>query len=387
MLVSGMTVHNLEILRDRIAPAFGRPETLSLALRYAARMIAAPDRRGASGGTDRNEARAFQRLFTTAEWDEAKVRELLQVYALEHLNHPDAIFVPVEQTMPSSESGVGVVERKSRHKSQASPHVKTLLLAYSSPLGAVVLDGELLLGENWIRQSAQAKKRASRVGIPEFRQARFQSHELLTKMVARTRFNGFVSVPLSTSTPHKKTRNDDVLGPRRTGTWYGMRGISNWIAVHKDATHPNLEWVLNERGQIVEAVRRSATRPEDFLSFTASSTPPGSTDVPMSPQRLARLGQLVLLGRDAIDEATKKYGLASYSARVWRAWYRHLTLVQLAQTHCVVVEAARTRTTPWLVLGPLVKSPQAFQKSEFEKQPNKKTVRDPSRKRGGKKVR
>jgi SRSO17 transposase len=362
-------------LHARIAPHFARPQPRRRALLYLQGLLSEAERKNGWQLAEQARERTpygMQRLLSSAVWDADLVRDEVRTYALEHLGQQEAILVIDETSFPKRgkhSAGVGV--QYCGTTGQVENCQVGVFLSYVTAKGHTLIDRELYLPVHW----CEDRERCRSAGIPET--VRFQTKpELAQRMIERIRQAG-VAVSWVVA--------DTVYGGNLDlRTWLQDQGYSYVLAVachepvglqtpdgrkrvqvgqvealmlEPDDWHrlsmgegtkgPRLfDWAVvpilhrwEDDGRHFLLIRRSLTDHEDkqyFLVFAPLGT---------------SLQQMVLAcgARWRIEqgfETAKDMGLDHYQVRSFTAWYRHVTLVLLAQAYlseiCIRSEAAST---------------------------------------------
>ena len=241
-----------------------------------------------------------------------------------------------------------------------------LFLAYVSNRGRTLLDRELYLSDDWLRDL----NRMDETGVPKDTQmiVSRDKHELAQAMIGRA---------LAAGVPFAWVAGDAVrCNDRSLRRWLEKAGIAHVLAVESDdktlltdgteglervaprqlaqqipptdwqqinageggkqaprlydwARVSLLHWTRPERWHWL-LVRRSITDPAD-LTYYACFSP---TDVPLA--ELVRVAGHGWISEDTLQEARQEVGLDQYEVRRWTSWYRHITLALLAHAFLAV---------------------------------------------------
>ncbi len=361
----------LERLHARMAPRFARPEPRRRALAYLKGIVSSVERKnGWHLAEHAGEARpdGMQRLLNNAVWDADLVRDDLRAYVLEHLGDPYAILVIDESSFRKrGNKSAGVSKQHCGTTGQLENCQVGVFLAYVSTKGHTLLDRELYLPLRWIAD----RKRCQEAGIPE--EVRFQTKcEQAQQMIERL---------WKARIPFAWVVADTVYG--------GNGDLRNWLEAHQ--YFYGLAVACDEPVgiQTTEGRKRMTVAQAEALSFHAQdwqrismsdgTKGPRLFDWAMMPMlhQWEDDGQHFLLVRRCLDdpsektyyarlcpvgttlaemvkaigarwkieecfETGKEMGLEDYEVRCWTGWYRHITLVMLAQA-CLAGICAKAR--------------------------------------------
>jgi SRSO17 transposase len=362
-----------ERLCERIGPRFTRPEV---------RRRAAGFLRGLLGGVDRKNGwqlaehaqettpDGMQRLLTSARWDPEALRDDVRGYVVEQLGGPGGVLV-VDETgfLKKGTKSAGVQRQYSGTAGRIENCQVGVFLAYASGRGRALVDRELYLPAEW---AADAARRAE-AHVPE--QVGFATKPQLAQVMLARALEGGVPAGWVTA--------DEVYGgDARLRGWLEDHDLAYVLAVK--ATQPL--WAASARGpaelparqlvaglparawrrlsagdgakgpRVYDWARIGLVRPgwpgrgfwllarrrvsDGELAFYACFGP--------APTTLAELVR-VAGSRWAVEEcfqaAKDQVGLDHYQVRRFDAWYRHVTLVLIAQAFLAAVRAHAAPTT------------------------------------------
>jgi SRSO17 transposase len=356
-----------ERLCERIGPRFARPEV---------RRRVAGFLRGLLGGVDRkngwqlaehaNEVTpdGMQRLLTSTRWDAEALRDDVRAYVVEHLGDPGGVLV-VDETgfLKKGTKSAGVQRQYSGTAGRIENCQVGVFLAYASRRGRALVDRELYLPKEWASDVA----RRAEAHVPA--QVGFQTKpQLAQQMLTRA---------LDAQVPAGWVTADEVYGgDARLRAFLEEHDLAYVLAVK--ATQPL--WAVGEQGPAEiparELLARLPTRSWRRLSAGDGAKGPRVYDwarvaltrpgwpgrgfwllvrrrlsdgelafyVCFGPARTS-LAELVRVAgiRWAVEEcfqgAKDQVGLDHYQVRRWDAWYRHVTLVLIAQAFLAAVRA------------------------------------------------
>jgi SRSO17 transposase len=356
-----------EQLVRRIGPRFVRPEV---------RRRAAGFLRGLLGGVDRKNGwqlaehaqettpDGMQRLLTTARWDADALRDDVRGYVTERLGDPAGVLV-VDETgfLKKGAKSAGVQRQYSGTAGRIENCQVGVFLAYASPKGRALVDRELYLPKEW----ASDVDRRAEAHVPA--KVGFQTKpQLAQAMLARA---------LDAGVPAGWVTADEVYGgDARLRAWLEDHDLAYVLAVK--ATQPL--WAASAQGpaelparQLVAGLPARAWRrlsagdgargPRVYDWARVVLTRPGwpgrgfwllarrrLSDGELAfyacfgPARTSLADLVAVAGiRWAVEEcfqaAKDQVGLDHYQVRRWDAWYRHVTLVLVAQAFLAAVRA------------------------------------------------
>ncbi len=353
--------YELTQLHRRLAPRFARPEPRRRALAYLQGLLSATERK--NGWQLAEQARedtpyGMQRLLSQAVWDTDGVRDDLRAYAIEQLGTAGAIIAIDETSFPKrGKCSAGVQVQYCGTTGQVENCQVGVFLSYVTGRGHALIDRELYLPFEW----CEDQERRREAHIPE--SVRFATKpELAVQMLARlqqaqvpiawvvadTVYGGNLDLrtwceqqpyayvlavpcdePVGIVTPDGRSRRvtvGEVEALRlREQDWQrlsmseGTKGprLFDWAAV------PILHrW--QDDGQHWLLLRRCLSA-EQQTTYYFVFAPPGTT----LPQMVQAGGARWNIEEDF--ENGKDLGLDHYEVRSYLGWYRHITLVMLAQ--------------------------------------------------------
>jgi SRSO17 transposase len=356
-----------ERLCERIGPRFARPEVRRRAVGFLRGLLGGVDRK--NGWQLAEHARettpdGMQRLLTTTRWDPDALRDDVRAYVVEQLGDPAGVLV-VDETgfLKKGAKSAGVQRQYSGTAGRIENCQVGVFLAYASGKGRALVDRELYLPAEWASDPA----RRAEAHVPE--QVGFQTKpQLAQQLLARA---------LDAGVPAGWVTADEVYGgDARLRAWLEQQDLAYVLAVK--ATQPL--WAASAQGpselparELVAGLparawrRRSAgdgaKGPRIYDWARVALTRPGwpgrgfwllarrrLTDGELAyyacfgPARIT-LAELVRVAgsRWAVEEcfqaAKGQVGLDHYQVRRFDAWYRHVTLVLLAQAFLAAVRA------------------------------------------------
>lgn len=358
----------LSALHQRIATHFVRAEPRQLAYAYLQALISPIERKNGWQIAEHLGATTpdgVQRLLATARWEADQVRDDLQAYVVEHLGHPDAVWV-IDETgfLKKGTKSVGVKRQYSGTAGRTENCQIGVFLAYASPRGRTFLDRELYLPKEW----AADRPRRDEAGVPP--QVVFQTKpQLAQHMLKRARTAG---VPGRWVTADTVYGNDPKLRAyleecpqayvlavsRTTAVWsadaegrhdetlaayVARQGGETWqrLSAGDGAKGPRLyDWAWGLMAPARRAgwehwwlARRSISDPSELAYYVvyAPAETALTTIVEVAGARWAV--------EESLETAKGEVGLDQYEVRKWIGWYRHITLALLAHAFLTVTRA------------------------------------------------
>ncbi|MEU4685864.1 IS701 family transposase [Streptomyces xinghaiensis] len=295
---------------QRLEDVFSREEPRRHAYKYVCWLLS---RRVPPGGED-----GRNRLLTTARWDENQVRDRVRDLVAGHLaSRGTSLVVAEEGFVKKGSSSAGV----SRQYCAASRRVDNcqigvFLLSRDALGNTMAIDRELLIPPRWA-DGPVARRHAD---VPETSHGVSREEAALT-MIGRALDNGM---------PVRRVVAD--------AAFYG-----DSAAFRRALERRRVPYVLasSRSGPLVS----QRTAPDGYVHWQFARREGGSylcyvpahTDLGDCARTAAATDLCV---RSHFASARQEAGLDRYSARKWRAWYRHMTLAMFA--HAVLrIDAAR----------------------------------------------
>jgi SRSO17 transposase len=347
-------------LHARIAARFARREPRHRALAYLQGILSETERKNGwqlaeHAGESRPEG--MQRLLSQAVWDTDGVRDDLRKYVLEQLGRESAILVIDESGFPKrGDKSAGVGLQYCGTTGQVENCQVGVFLAYVTAKGHTLIDRELYLPSDW----TEDPKRRQAAGIPD--SVRFQTKpELAIRMlerifqaavpiewvVADTVYGGNLDLrtwleahqyayvlavacnePVAFQTPDGRRREEAAL----VETWVLSEQDWQRCSMSEGTKGPRLfDWAVvpmlhqwQDDGRHFLLIRRSIADPHEKRYYFVFA-PPGTT----LQEMVRAIGVRWHIEEDF--ENGKDMGLDHYEVRSFIGWYRHITLVMLAQ--------------------------------------------------------
>jgi SRSO17 transposase len=364
----------LERLHARIASRFARPEPRRRALAYLKGIVSAIERKnGWHLAEHSGEARpdGMQRLLNSAVWDEGLVRDDVRAYILERLGDPQAVLVIDETSIRKrGKKSAGVKKQYCGTTGTVENCQVGVFLSYVSAKGHSLIDRELYLPKEWIDDPGRCRE----AGIPEER--RFHTKcELAQQMIERlwkaqipfawvvadTVYGGNLDLRIWLETHQYSyvlaVACDEPVGiqtpdGRKRMTVAEAEALllqaEDWqrLSMSEGTKGPRLfDWAVipilhgwEDDGRHFLLIRRCLDDPSEkayYFVFAPTGT--------RLPEMVRAIGQRWSIEEDF--ETGKEMGLADYEVRGFTAWYRHITLVMIAQA-CLAVICAAASISP-----------------------------------------
>lgn len=301
-----------------------------------------------------------QRLLRTAVWDVGGVRDDVRSAAVELLGDPEGILV-VDETgfVKKGIKSVGVKRQYSGTAGRVENCQIGVFLGYASSGGYALIDRELYLPIEW----AEDQARRQEAGVPD--EVTFATKPELARQMLERAFEAGM--------PAGWVTGDSVYGDdRRLRRWLEERFQPFVLAVscnealwngfqqiRADAllvAQPDDQWVRLSAGQGAKGprlydwrqiplarlgvepgwahsllVRRSITQPNDLAYYVVFA--PAETSL----SQLVRVAGARWTIEEGLEFTKDDLGLDHYEVRHWAGWYRHVTLVLLAQVYLIAV--------------------------------------------------
>lgn len=300
-----------------------------------------------------------QRLLSSAVWDVEGVREDERAIAVELLGDPEGILV-VDETgfVKKGIKSAGVKRQYSGTAGRIENCQIGVFLGYASAQGYALIDRELYLPAEW----AQDQARRVEAGVPQ-RVAFATKPELARQMLERA---------FEAGVPARWVTGDTVYGDDRRlrlwleerfqpfvlavscneALWHGFQQMradelvaqqaDQWVTLSagEGAKGPRLyEWMRVPLARLgVEPgwahwllVRRHLNQPDDLAYYVVFA--PAETSL----SQLVRVAGARWPIEEGLEFTKDDLGLDHYEVRHWAGWYRHVTLVLLAQVYLIAV--------------------------------------------------
>jgi SRSO17 transposase len=285
----------------------------------------APGRRRHLASYDREQrADGAQRLLTSAQWDEQRIRaELLDLVISRFGGVGGALYLTEVAFPKKGHQAAGVARQFSIESRRLENCQLALVLLHRSPNGAVALvDAELYLPRVWVTDDDRRSKAGvppglgyrskSRIGIAMIRRALgagLSPDVVLATLMCRDK-PLLQSALRTVGLPHFLPLTADELARVRHVAEPGRMGLTEGFAAVGEAEHRRSGWSYH------------------YVNGRGALTGPAFSALAAQSQTMARSWAAL---RDDVK-------LDRYEVRSWRGWHRHVTLAMVAQ---VAVELSR----------------------------------------------
>jgi SRSO17 transposase len=299
----------------------------------------------------------MQRLFTTARWDQDLVRDDVRSYVIAALGDRDGVLIGDDTGFEKKgDLSAGVQRQYTGTAGKITNCQLGVFLAYAGPRGRALIGRELYLPRSWTGDEG----RLAVAKVPDGTAFRTKP-QLLQAMIGRA---------VSAGIPFSWVTADEAYGDN--GPLRGFleeSGISYVLAVSRDhvittpagrrradtlpAGLPEGAWqriscgdgargrrwydralIATSRPEISLLIRRNITRPSE-LAFYLCHTPGA---VPLA--RLVKVAGARWAVEECFQAAKNEAGIDHYQVRLYKAWYRYVTLAMLALAFLAVTRAA-----------------------------------------------
>ena len=352
-------------LHARFAHHFGRSEPRGRALDYLTGLLAPLERK--NGWTLAEEVGqqrpdGVQRLLNHSEWDENAVRDEVRSYVLEAIGTKDGILIGDDTGfLKKGTKSAGVQRQYTGTAGRTENSQIGTFLAYASSKGRALIDRELYIPKSW----TDDRERCRAADIPD-------EVPFATK---NEHFKWMLQRAIDAEVPFAWVTADEAYGQvKHLRLWLEERRIAHVLATKVNDTVatvggadarvdvlidalPRQAWkrISGRQGAHGERIydwARVAIRPvwEDgfghwVLARRSVSDPTEIAYYVCYGPATTRLKDLVKVAaaRWAIEEsfqiAKNECGLDHYQVRLYRAWYRHITLAMAALAYLTAVRA------------------------------------------------
>lgn len=345
---------------------FARREVYERAQRYVEGLLSDVRRRNGwqlAEQAGESTPDGIQRLLNTARWDQDGMRDTLRWYAVQTLGQTGNILV-IDETgfLKKGTQSVGVKRQYSGTAGRIENCQIGVFLVYTTPQGHTLIDRELYLPQEWCTDEARRVK----AGIPA--SVQFQTKGAL----AQTMLERMLTAPLTV----EWVTGDSIYGSdRRLRVWLetqlqafvlgiksdealwcgfqqrraaqlvaeaepahwqrlsagtGSKGprTYDWLAIDLPRFQQDSDW------QHALLVRRSLSDPDELSYYVVFA--PVTTTI----QDWVKVAGQRWTVEECFEHAKDELGLDQYEVRRWAGWYRHITLVMLAQLFLHTVRLA-----------------------------------------------
>ncbi len=343
----------------RISPLFYRPESRGHAERYLRGLLAPMERKNGwtiAEHAGEKEPKALQRFLNLTPWDAGELRDIVVEYAMERFADPQGVLIadPTGFAKKGKKSA-GVQRQYSGTLGRIDNCQIGTFLSYANTGGdRVLVDRELYIPEeSWFGDRA----RCAEAGIPD--EAEFATRpQQVQAMIGRARAAG---VPFAWFTADEEFGQNPGLREYLEGA-----GIAYVMAVPKNTActdarnRETIVWDLPARLKPNTWQRRACgTGTKGFRVYDWALVNSADPDHQYMIRRSIDDGELayyhchnprhesfgelvrVAGSRWPVEEcfgaAKNETGLDNYQVRLYRAWYRHITLSMLALAFLAVI--------------------------------------------------
>ena len=310
----------------------------------------------------------MQRLLNFYAWDAGAVRDAVRRYVVRHLGDPAAVLA-VDETgfLKKGRMSAGVARQYTGTAGRVENCQVGVFLAYAAGDGSrALIDRELYLPEKWTAD----RDRCRAAGIPD--QVAFATKpELARQMIERA---------VRAGVPFSWVAGDEVYGGNpKLRAWLEQEEISYVMAVACDemiavaagarradalaglvpaAAWQRLSCADGSKGpRVYDWALIGTASPDRWLLVRRSLHRNAKGELELAfyrcySPRPATLAELVAVAgarwavEDCFAEAKNETGLDHYQVRLYRAWYRHITLSMLAHAFLAVTARALRPAPP-----------------------------------------
>lgn len=288
--------HYFQHLED----VFSREEPRRHAFKYVCWLLSQPVPPGSEDGRNR--------LLTTARWDEDTARDRVRDLVVGHLATRDTSLVIAEEGFIKKGRNSAGVSRQYCATSRRVDNcqIGVFLLSRDALGNTMAIDRELLIPPRWA-DSLAARRHA---GVPDQRHC-LSREETALAMIGRALDSGMPARRVVADTPYYGDSVEFRRALERRRIPYALASIhSGPLAWQQTIPDGYIRW---------QFARREGG---SYLCYA-----PGRTALGECANAAASAGYAV---RAHFASARGEAGLDRYSARKWRAWYRHMTLAMFA---------------------------------------------------------
>jgi SRSO17 transposase len=362
----------LDEVGARIAGLFARREPHRQALQYLVGLLSDGKRKNSwqmAEVTGDDSPWRMQRLLNRARWDADAMRDVVVDYLGRYLGHQDGVLVIGEIGVLKKGTESVAVDRQYTDTTEQVENCQIgVIVTYASPLGRAIVDRELYLPASWTADPERCRK----ARVPEDRIRPLNKPELAKRMIHRmmtgrglpfTWVSGDVTYGRDESlrtwleagrrryalaVPASQTVITPFLGEASVASLAANIPAVGWER-HRGVSGPDTYWAritvtlrgdggANRSGLAKGFVRTLLIRHQfgrSRLRFYLVHAPEITTTSAMIAAIEAQRD-----GRECVRETQRQTGLDQYKVRNWTAWYRHITLVLLAQAAYLVSHTA-----------------------------------------------
>ncbi|MGR8011259.1 IS701 family transposase [Streptomyces hypolithicus] len=353
-------------LHARFAGHFGRSEPRERALDYLSTLLAPLEKK--NGWTLAEQAGqrrpdGFQRLLNFADWDENAVRDDVRDFVVETIGAKDAVLIGDDTGfLKKGVKSAGVQRQYSGTAGRTENCQIGTFLAYASVKGRALIDRELYVPASW----TDDRERCRQAGIGD-------EVPFATKI---EHFKWMLQRVIDARVPFAWVTADEAYGQvKHMRAWLEERHVAYVLATKVNDTVTTTDGAVAEVRDLITAVPR-----QRWKRISAGAGAHGQrfydwARIAVRPQWQDGFGHWVLARRSISDPAEIAYyvcygpatsrlkdlvrtagarwqveecfqiakgecGLDHYQVRLYRAWYRHITLAMAALAYLTATRAA-----------------------------------------------
>jgi len=359
---------------ERIGPLFYRTESRAHAERYLHGLMAPLERKNGwtiAEHAGEKEPKALQRFLNLTPWDEDKLRDIVLEYAIEHFADPRGVLIadPTGFAKKGKKSA-GVQRQYSGTLGRIDNCQIGSFLAYANTTGdRVLVDRELYIPEkSWFGDP----ERCAEAGIPE--EVTFATRpQQVQAMIERVRAAG---LPFAWFTADEEFGQNPglreyleteniayVMAVPKNTPFTDSRGAGIVISDVPERLKPN-DWQRRACGvgtkgfRIYDWALVSSADPDHQYMIRRSIDDGELAFYHCYNPRHEGFGELVRAAgsrwpvEECFGAAKNEAGLDNYQVRLYRAWYRHITLSMLALALLAVIRATAKKGSRSLWTNP-----------------------------------
>ncbi|MFD7137918.1 IS701 family transposase [Streptomyces sp. NPDC059894] len=350
----------------RFARHFGRSEPRERALDYLTGLLAPLEKKNAwtmAEQVGQLRPDGVQRLLNHSEWDENAVRDGLRDYVVETIGDKNAVLIGDDTGfLKKGTKSAGVQRQYSGTAGRTENCQIGTFLAYASPRGRALIDRELYIPASWTEDRGRCRsagigdevafatknehfrwmlQRAIDAGVPfawvtadeaygQVKHLRFWLEERGVAYVLATKVNDTVITARG-----GESRVDALVAALPRQRWKRLSGgagahgerIYDWARIPIRYAWENGfgHWVL---------ARRSVSDLSEIAYYVCYGP------VTSRLKDLVRVAAARWAVEECFQSAKGECGLDHYQVRLYRAWYRHITLAMAAHAYLTAVRAA-----------------------------------------------